>query len=410
MPVRPAVALRRLAVALCLVVVGSLATSAPALAAAPRANIVVTYVGFPVAARTAFEYAVTRWEAMLTSPVAIKVKAEWTPLPGTYALGHAGPKAVTGPPAPLRSDRFYPLALANALTGKDLKVVYPGYGFDYDIEGEFNSALPNWYFGTDADPPATKIDFVSVVMHELGHGLGVGGWLRKAGLKGGYDGPYPGVYDNFPEAASGKRLLSYPDESTGMGSQLTSNALYWGGRRGEAYNGGVRPRLYAPAVFVRGTSYSHLNESTYRATNRNALMTPSTSPGEAHHTPGPVVLGMLRDMGWRLGPAGEALVAKLTLQSIGVSDASIAEGTTITVRGRLTRAEGGAAVAGEKVHLYRRLVGSAVWRYVSTKTTSALGSVSFAAAPRADVRYQLRHPSSPSADADSSPVRTINVS
>src|SRR3712207_2951849 len=132
----------------------------PAAAAGEAADIVVTYSGdFGDAARTqrakdAFEFAVRRWERTISSSVPIQVDVTFRPMSG-LALGHAGPRTIqvmrSGP------DFMYPFALADARAGRD---VFPGPS---DITGEFNSALPNWYFGTDGRPPANRIDFVSVV-------------------------------------------------------------------------------------------------------------------------------------------------------------------------------------------------------------------------------------------------------
>ena len=41
--------------------------------------------------------------------------------------------------------------------------------------GETNE--PDWYFGTDGNTPAGDFDFVTVVMHELAHGLGYAGTM-----------------------------------------------------------------------------------------------------------------------------------------------------------------------------------------------------------------------------------------
>lgn len=35
----------------------------------------------------------------------------------------------------------------------------------------FNSNT-NWYYGIDGNPPSTKYDLISTVLHEIGHGLG----------------------------------------------------------------------------------------------------------------------------------------------------------------------------------------------------------------------------------------------
>ena len=125
----------------------------------------------------AFQRAADIWAGLISSAVPIRVGATFDPLPcnATGAvLGCAGPINVfrdfTGA---LRPDTWYPVALANALHGSDLDAD------DDDIGATFNSAIgttcafPNvWYYGLNASPPGNQIDFVSVVIHELGHGLG----------------------------------------------------------------------------------------------------------------------------------------------------------------------------------------------------------------------------------------------
>ena len=57
--------------------------------------------------------------------------------------------------------------------------------------------------------------------------------------------------------------------------------------------------LYAPSPWSDGSSYSHLAES-YNGTP-NALMTFSLANGESIHSPGPVTLGIMKDVGWTMG-------------------------------------------------------------------------------------------------------------
>ena len=61
---------------------------------------------------------------------------------------------------------FYPVALAEKIAGKSLNT---------DLEGDLvltiNSSV-NWYMGTDGQTPKTKYDLVTVVLHEVCHGLG----------------------------------------------------------------------------------------------------------------------------------------------------------------------------------------------------------------------------------------------
>jgi len=98
-------------------------------------------------------------------------------------------------------------------------------------------------------------------------------------------------------------------------------------------------RLYAPAAFQDGSSYSHLDEGTYLRGNPNALMTPALSSGEAVHDPGPIALGMLSDMGWAVpGMPGSAFVpvspVRLldTRAGLGAPRARVGPGGTVDLK------------------------------------------------------------------------------
>ena len=117
------------------------------------------------------------------------------------------------------------------------------------------------------------------------------------------------MYDRFTETNLGTDLVNLDNGSTTLGSALVSNNIYWNGPEGIESGNGTRPRLYAPSIYEPGSSYSHLNESSYPAGNINALMTPALNSAEANHDPGPMVLAMFRDMGWSAGDCSIADVA-----------------------------------------------------------------------------------------------------
>jgi len=235
------------------------------------------------AAQTAFQYAADIWASLITSDVPIVIDACWEPkLPGI--LGSAGPTApirdFSGAPDAVT---WYPIALANALSHSDLN------GTDAEIKASFNSARSNWYFGTDGNTPSGQYDFVSVVLHEIGHGLGFLGSMDVSNGVGswGYGTPYPFVYDRFTENGSGQQLISdFPNNSSALAAQLTSDNIFFDGANANAGNGNAPPKLYAPPVWESGSSYAHLDENTYSGTP-NGLMTPALSSAEAVHDPGP---------------------------------------------------------------------------------------------------------------------------
>lgn len=260
--------------------------------------ITVNYSGFSAQAQAAFQYAVDIWSSLLTSSQPIVVNANWTVL-GAGILGSAGPVTFTRDfgGAPLAST-FYPAALANSINNSDLAPA------SVDIECNFNSAFANWYLGTDGNCPADQYDFVSVVLHELCHGLGFVGsayYINPNGYYGLGNPVFPVIYDRFAETGAGTDIPAFANPSVALGSALLSNDLYWWGMFGGIGNGGSRPRLYAPNAWAQGSSYSHLDEATYPAGNANSLMTYAIGTAEVIHNPGPVVLGMFQDMGWAMG-------------------------------------------------------------------------------------------------------------
>jgi hypothetical protein len=249
-------------------------------AAAAAARITVTYHGFTPAAQASFQRAVNTWAANITSGVPITVDATFAALP-TGVLGQAGPGNLLRnfPNAP-RTNVWYAEWAANKFAGRQL---VPGTA---DIIATFSSSRPDWNFATTA-APAGKIDFQSVVLHELGHGLGFLGAGRVTGTTGSVRlSGSPTVYDRHTANAAGKTLLSFADNSAALKTALTSNAIFitLPGVAGKF-------KLYAPATFQPGSSYSHLDEASFPRGNANSLMTPAIASGETIRTLGRVAKG-----------------------------------------------------------------------------------------------------------------------
>lgn len=258
-------------------------------------------------AKAAFQYAVDQWANVISSAVPIEIDANFTDFTDPNILGSAGPNSIfrdfSGAP---RAGTWYPSALANALHGSDLDPRPSPDGSD--IGADFSSTFTGFYFGTDGNT-AGKIDFASVVLHELGHGLGFLGAV-DVNSGSGYccPGGYPFIYDRYT-TANGTAILSIPNGSVALGNALQGQTLRFAGPQATALNGGTAPRLYGPNPWQGGSSYSHLDESTFPAGNPNSLMTPAIGADEVIHSPGPVTLGIFADSGWT--------VAGLPVLSIG---------------------------------------------------------------------------------------------
>lgn len=256
----------------------------------------------------AFTYAADIWGGLLQSSVVIRVAAQMDPLTCTSTgavLGSAGTTTVyrdfSGAPF---ADTYYCSALAKALADGAI----PG-GTD-DINATFNSSIngdagclggAEWYYGYDRAGGAGTIDFVSVVLHELGHGLGFQTFVN---LSTGT--PFNGRNDAYmlrldQAGASPSDYPSMSDAQRVAASQSDPDLRWMGGNtyymeqldpKTAGKNGGY-VRMFAPNPQQPGSSVSHWHSDV----EPHEIMEPSfTVP---IHDPG-LALYLMKDIGWTL--------------------------------------------------------------------------------------------------------------
>lgn len=111
------------------------------------------------------QFAAAMWGSILKSDEPIWIAAQFNPL-GSNVLGSAGAPVVHAnfPNAPM-TNVYYSPALADSYALTDLATAY------YDITSQFSSDF-TFYYGLDGKTPAGQVNFLDVVMHEFGHGLG----------------------------------------------------------------------------------------------------------------------------------------------------------------------------------------------------------------------------------------------
>src|SRR5690606_8119643 len=164
---------------------------------------------------------------------------------------------------------WYPTAIADAMLGQNIDAG------GADIMATFNRELDRWYFGLDGNPPSGQYDFVTVVLHELGHGLGFTGSFDVVDEEdGGEECPttengagcwglssttgrqrYPLLFDRFVEDAQDVPLLDtdvYPNPSRILGDVLQSGAVYFDGESVRIVTEDIPVDLYAPNNFECG--------------------------------------------------------------------------------------------------------------------------------------------------------------
>jgi cysteine-rich repeat protein len=257
----------------------------------------------------AFQHAADLWGGLISSDVEIRVAAEFNPLDCNEdwaVLGQAGPEGVDrdfdGAP---EAATWYPDALANRLAGMDLCL--PGCEFGAtgdDIGAEFNSSFgttcdfpDGWYYGLDASPPGFDVDFVTTVLHELGHGLG---FLTLVTPNGARLGDLNDVFMLSLEDHSASLL--WPDMANGerRDSSKDTGDLHWLGPEVVAASGGLtwgvdpntgHVEMYAPSPYEGGSSVSHFSDALVP----DELMEPFDT-GPIHDVG--LALELLSDLGW----------------------------------------------------------------------------------------------------------------
>ena len=302
---------------------------------------------WPTEALDAFDYAMSIWETHLESTIPVAIQATWTELDGNV-LGSAGPTRIAQIPPIGEPDTWYTIAQASAMIGEDIK---QSAGVDYDIQININCDFADWYFGQDSNPPANMIDFVTVVLHEIGHGIGFIGsmsgdadvGIAEWGFQSSGGDINPIIYDLFTEDGESVQLINenvYPNNSSDLYDALVGRfeGVFFDGIDANIVNLGAPVRLYTPFPWQGGSSYSHLDQDTY-GDSENALMRPALDRQFSIHTPGPVMCGMLSDMGWPLGQNCFELIGVESVISVeqtafdfGVLNVNDVENQTLTIR------------------------------------------------------------------------------
>jgi hypothetical protein len=265
-----------------------------------KSDIIVEYSLFPQDAKNAFEYAVSIWESIIESPIPIYVDAKWLNK-SENVLGSCAPSdyEMNFEAAPW-PNVYYPISAVEKIQEKELT------GSERpDMYAEFNKNV-NWYFGTDGQTPDSLYDFVSVVLHEIGHGLGFTGFFYVQNSQGGYAYWEEGdisTFDRLVATSDGDYLIDstiYENPSAELKSALTSQFLFARSYAAKTKAESSFPRLYAPFSWDDGSSIYHLNDATYPSSSPNSLMTHAFGKGEAAHNPGPLTNGILADVGWKI--------------------------------------------------------------------------------------------------------------
>lgn len=264
----------------------------------------------PANVQAVVEAAVADWSAVLDISGPVEIEVLWFPFGNQSVLGSAGfLQAYRGGGLP--TDSFTPGPLANVLLNTDIDPADP------EIQVVLNSDFGSrWFIGTTGTPTGNQVDLYSVVLHELGHGFGfVGSAFSDNGAAPALSDP-PFGYDTHVYHGNNP-LLGESDPN----SLLTSGNLFFN------LPGGDRHRLYAPAGWEQGSSYSHFDEATYTGTDPGALMTPRLGNAEVQRELDAPEIGVMDQIGWPLQsdppPTDDAVAGGTVTSTAGAAVANL---------------------------------------------------------------------------------------
>ena len=269
-----------------------------------------------------FQHVAKIWESIINSNVEIKVESQFDVLTcssGSAVLGSAGAANVFRDfsNAPLRNI-WYPVALANSLAGWDLSS-------SADISATFNSEIDNnnnclnntnWYYGIDGNKPSNSIDLLSVVMHEIGHGLGFQTYVDTvSGEKLGTPGKNDAFMLNLEDHSIGKTWDQMTNAER-VASAIDPADLHWIGSNviskqadfSAGFNQG-HARNYAPSSLKQGSSVSHFDTAFAPNELMEPFITqPKTGPGLA--------VELMADIGWNVFSSMVPIISEMADVSV----------------------------------------------------------------------------------------------
>ncbi len=262
----------------------------------------ISATGSTAAQDAADTYVAGLWGTQLSGPVPVTVSITFS----DFGVGNEKVIGQSLEPAVYKNGGiYYPSALRNQKLGYDVNKQMA------DIRLEFNTHY-SFYYGTDGNCPSGQIDYPSVLLHEMCHGLGFYSSINPTTGQYGSSPSTPLIFDTFLYY-NGARLTA--SSATTRAAALTSNALYYDGPNAVAANGGSRIKIYAPTTYASGSSGSHWDESiTFPTFMKYAYH-------QVVHTFNTRKLGVMKDLGWTLASEAVAPAAPANVvASDGLTD------------------------------------------------------------------------------------------
>jgi len=196
------------------------------------------------------------------------------------------------------TETWYCAALGKQLAGYNYA---PGMK---DIRLELNSNC-NWFYGITGNPSNNQLDWITIMLHEITHGLGFSALVRGDGgyiytTIGGIEGQdtnSPGIFDKqLYQGSIGNTCLTDLNKNERK-SLVVSNNLFAGCPSSFllAANGGNRVKMYAPSPWS-SSNVSHWDNNV----NFTTFMKSSANKGFRCIVINAREVAIMQDMGWEI--------------------------------------------------------------------------------------------------------------
>lgn len=235
------------------------------------------------------------WESILISNIPINTHIYWENLGNSTLANAASSKVYKNFSNAPNRDIWYPSSLAESIHGKNLN------GNEADIVLKINKNMV-WSVQNPDHPEA--YDLVSVILHEIAHGIGFLSSFEKKEDEKIYWGiqNLPFIYDSFLVDSKDQSVTNhrfYTNGSESLTELLTQLEVYFNINK-EIYPY-QNPKVHTPNPFSVGGSLSHFsNRMNSFPDSRDELMYPTIMKRLSFDSPGEATLGVLYQMGWEL--------------------------------------------------------------------------------------------------------------
>ncbi|MEM8931243.1 MAG: PA domain-containing protein [Acidobacteriota bacterium] len=184
----------------------------------------------------------TRWAQTLESAVDVDVIVLWSPQfcdPNQGAvLAAAGSTFIFFDDTLPVPDTWYHAALTEALVGADVTgpvdmgggdiVVFMNSNIDEGCLGDGTG----YYYGLDGNDPPNQIDIAPVILHEVGHGLGMSNFANETTGETPQD--LPSIYDTFSRDIDQAKTWAQMNNAERVQSAVNFGRLEWTGANATA--------------------------------------------------------------------------------------------------------------------------------------------------------------------------------